>query len=282
LENEDKINYKRLTLGALCMALAVACRPNYLLISLIFLPKFIKILIIKIKSKRDILKYILAVGLPYLIIGILLMIYNYIRFDNVFEFGIRYQLTVNDMRNLGYRILAVPSGIITQLFQSPIATTQFPFFQYQYKTIIFFGYYFVGAMECGLFLLNPINFILFLLIGLKNKIKEKKAYNFICTLTIVSILICLVDILLGGSVQRYSADYAWILNIASYLTLFMLVSNIRSKEIKKYIMVFAILITIYMLIVNFIVGGVEAEYNILKIKYPEQYYSIRYGICFWE
>ena len=36
------------------------------------------------------------------------------------SFGAKYQLTVNDMRNLKYRILTIPVGIITQLFKLPV------------------------------------------------------------------------------------------------------------------------------------------------------------------
>jgi len=279
---DDKIKYKNLILGALCLALAVACRPNHLLISLIFVPKLLEILIKSIKEKKNVLKFICSVGIPYLIVGILLMIYNYIRFDNVFEFGTSYQLTVNDMRNLSYRLLTIPVGIVTQLFKLPVTTNEFPFFVHQNSTIPFFGYYFIQSLVCGLFVLNPINFILLLLIKLKKKIKEKEAYDFTCILTVVAIIICIANIVLAGTLQRYSMDYAWILNIASYMTLFMIVSNIKSEDIKKYILIFAIIITLYMLVSNFIVGAVVSEENLLEKICPTQYYRIRYGICFWE
>lgn len=90
---KDKINYKKLFIGALSLALAVACRPNLLLVSLIFVPEIIKKIKQNIKNKKNIAKFILTIGLPYMIVGILLMIYNYVRFDNVFEF--RSTISVN-------------------------------------------------------------------------------------------------------------------------------------------------------------------------------------------
>lgn len=282
LYHDEKVHYKELTLGALCLALAVACRPNHLLISLIFAPKLVQILIKNIKEKNEVVKYVCSIGIPYLTVGILLMIYNYVRFDSIFEFGTSYQLTINDMRNLGYRILTIPVGIITQLFKLPVTSNEFPFFIHQHSTIPFFGYYYVESMVCGLFILNPINLIVIFLIKLKNKIKEKEAYKFTCILSIVAAIIAIANIVLAGSLQRYSMDYAWILNIASYLTLFIIVSNIKSTEIKKYILKIAISITLFMLAINFIVGAVVSEINILESISPIQYYSIRYNVCFWE
>ena len=150
------------------------------------------------------------------------------------------------------------------------------------KQYHFFGYYYVESLVCGLFILNPINLILLFLIKLKKKIKEEEAYDFACVLTIVSIIISILNIVLAGTLQRYSMDYAWLLNIASYLTLFIIVSNVKSEEIKKYILKLAIGISIFMLAANFLVGAVVAEKNVLEILHPEKYYSIRYGICFWE
>lgn len=278
----DEVNYKYLFLAATCLALAVACRPNQLIISLIFVPTIIKLLINNFKQRKNIIKTICVVGIPYLIVGILLMLYNYIRFDNIFEFGASYQLTVNDMRNLSYRILTIPVGILTQIFKLPIYTNTFPFFIHQYETISFFGYYYVESLVCGLFILNPINFALFFLISIRKKVKQKEIYNITCILTGVSILMCIANIVLAGTLQRYSMDYAWILNIASYLTIFMITDNITNEVIKKYILKIVLVLTLFMLFANFIVGAVVSEHNLLEKFYPKQYYNIRYSICFWE
>lgn len=283
IEMEQKVKYRYLTLSAICLALTVACRPNHILVSLIVIPELIKILRQNIKQRHNIAKLICAVGIPYLTVGVMLMIYNYVRFDNIFEFGAKYQLTVNDMTNLKNRIMAIPVGLVTQLFAMPSVTSTFPFFIHKAETAISFqGYYYVFNYVCGLFILNPINYILIFLYRLKKKIKEKQAYNYIILLTIVAFIICIVNIVLAGTLQRYSMDYAWILNITSYLTLFMIVSNIKSEEIKKYILRMAIAVTMFMFIINFVVGGLVSEIKILEINNPQIYYKIRYLVCFWE
>ncbi len=279
---EKEVNYKYLLLSAICLALSVACRPNHLLISLLIAPKLIQILIQNIKNKKNALKLICVIGIPYVVVGISLMIYNYVRFDSILEFGTKYQLTVNDFIRLKNRIMSIPAGLITQLLTIPNMQQTFPFFYLKGDTAIpYYGYYYVG-LAGGLFIFNPINFILLLLPGLKKKIKEKEAYNFIVVTIIVAFIICVADILLAGTLQRYSMDYAWLLNIASYLTLFIIISNIKSDEIKKYLLKAVIIVTMFMLVVNFIVGGLVSENNFLETLNSEVFYTIRYLICFWE
>lgn len=198
------------------------------------------------------------------------------------NFGAKYQLTVNDMKNLKYRILTIPVGIFTQLFKLPVTTNVFPFYEYQYSTIPFFGYYYVEAFVCGLFILNPICIAMFFIKGLKNKIKEKNAYKFTCIIIVVALIICITNIVLAGTLQRYSMDYAWLFNIASLNIIFMIANNLKSSTIKKYLLKIIIILTLYMLFANFIVGAVISESNLLKMLYPKQYYFIRYSICFWE
>ncbi len=279
----QEVKYRYVFLSALSLALVVGCRPNMLLVSVIALPIFIKLLIKNIKEKRNVVKLVLLVIIPYIVVGIALMVYNYVRFQNPFEFGLSYQLTATDMGDLKYRLFTLPTGILTQLFKLPLIQDTFPFIKLQTSPIIpFYGYYYSKWFFCGLFILNPINFILILLIGLKKKVKEKEAYKFTILLVIVSLILCTMTIWVAGTIQRYSAEYAWMLNIASYLTIFMIVSNVKSKEIKKYILTFTIVITIFMLGINFVVGGVISENSLLEEKSPETYNKIKQSICFWE
>lgn len=198
------------------------------------------------------------------------------------SFGAKYQLTVNDMRNLKYRILTIPVGIITQLFKLPVTINEFPFYKYQYSTIPFFGYYYVEAFVCGLFILNPICIIMFFIRGLKNIVKEREAYKFASILIVVALIICIANIVLAGTLQRYSMDYAWLFNIASFIIVFIIANNVKSPVTKKYLLKLTLILTLYMFFINFIVGAVVSESNFLEVLHPSQYYFIRYSICFWE
>lgn len=278
---KEKINYVYMCLSCLSLALSVACRPNLMIASLLIVPVLLKIFIDNVKNKKNILKNIFVVAIPYGIVGISLMIYNYVRFDSIFEFGAQYQITVNDMRNLDNRIMAIPVGIISYLFKIPTIISQFPFAQISYDTITFYGYYWSSAMAGGIFILSPICFALFLIPKIRNKI-NKELFFTIVMLSTIGLTICIIDIILGGNSQRYAADYAWMFLFAAMMTILALYQILKNEQIKKYIYKITLFLVIFSGIINFLLGGIQSEDNCLKSYYPEQYYGIRYGISFWE
>lgn len=82
-------------IGAALGALAFGCRPPIALANILVLPMLVVFLRQRKITFRLIGKLLIA-ALPYVIVAAALMVYNYIRFDNPFEFGQAYQLTVAD------------------------------------------------------------------------------------------------------------------------------------------------------------------------------------------
>ena len=74
---------------------------------------------------------LVAAASPYIIIGALLMLYNYARFENPFEFGQSYQLTVADQTAYGSLLSRLsPRGLLNGatyfLTRSEDLTAAFP------------------------------------------------------------------------------------------------------------------------------------------------------------
>lgn len=87
-------------LGALLGALVFGCRPTVALANLVVIP----LLVVFLRSKQitpALLGKLALAALPYVVVGVALMWYNAARFDNPFEFGQTYQLTVADQTALG-------------------------------------------------------------------------------------------------------------------------------------------------------------------------------------
>jgi tetratricopeptide (TPR) repeat protein len=78
-----------LAAASLAYGLAIASRPSLLFGALILLVPVVQ----SWRERRSILVPLLAASGPLLLIGLGLMLYNARRFDNPFEFGIRYQLS---------------------------------------------------------------------------------------------------------------------------------------------------------------------------------------------
>lgn len=190
LEKEEA-RYRNMFFASLFLSLSVACRPTQLLTSLVFLPILIGILIKNIKEKKNILKNMLAVLIPYCTIGIALMYYNYIRFGSIFEFGAGYQLTINDMKNLDNRFMTIGMGIVCSLFSIPHFLPNFPFMSYHNDLLTFYGYYYIENVMGGLFAMVPICLFIFGIYKIWKRTDNKKLLYFTTTVLIVrSVDVC--------------------------------------------------------------------------------------------
>lgn len=287
LKSLECSNYKYLNifLGALFLALSVACRPTDLLVSLLIVPYLLKLLINNIKqfkeNKKDLFKLVIAVGIPYITIGLLLMWYNYIRFENPFEFGANYQLTISNVESLGSRIWAIPVGMLCNLFNMPQFIQQFPFIANNNNLATFYGYYYIEEMLGGLFFIAPICFCIFFIIKANKKIENKELKTLINSLIIVGSIIAVTSVIMAGSNQRYLIDYAWMFILAGILIFINLYNILKSSEAKKILRFILIAITIYTCMMGVLLG-IISEKNYIKIFSPEEYYKLKYTICFWE
>ena len=278
---EKDIKYKYIVLSSLFLSLSVACRPTMLFTSLIALPVFVKIFIKNFKEKRNIGKSIASICIPYILIGSLLMYYNYIRFNSIFEFGASYQLTVNDMSNLKNRVMTIGTGIVCNLFGIPSFTSSFPFIETNQNVLPFYGYYYIEDMIGGLFILTPICFAIFSLRKLWKKSENKEVCYAILTFSVIGLTLCVASIMMAGSLQRYLIDYGWMLIIAGIMSFVELRNVYKTDEGKHLLDKILKILVVYIVIIN-LCAGIRAEKNYFKHYSPERFYKLRYSVDFWE
>lgn len=278
---KTEVNYKYIFLSSLFLSLSVACRPTMLLTSLIALPVFIKIFIKNLKEKKNVYKIIASIGIPYLLIGSLLMYYNYIRFESIFEFGASYQLTVNDMSSLKNRFITIGIGIVCNLFGIPKFTTSFPFITTNNDVLTFYGYYYKEDMIGGLFILVPICFSIFSLIKIWKKSENKETCYAILTFGLVGLIISIISIMMAGSLQRYLVDYGWMLIIAGIMSFVELRNTYKTEEGKTILEKILKILVIYIVFVN-LCAGINSEKSYFRKYSPFEYYQLKYSVDFWE
>lgn len=282
---QDKNKHINIFLGSLFLALSVACRPTDLLISLIILPYLINLFIKYVKNikenKLNLLKLVFAVAIPYLTVGAGLMYYNYIRFGNVFDFGAKYQLTINNMIELGSRIFSVPIGIVSNLFKVPNFVPIFPFITHSNDHLSFYGSYYIENLIGGLFMIAPICFFIFYIFKFNKKTENKELKIIVNSLTIIGIIIACISAAIAGSNQRYLIDYAWMIIFAGILIFTSLYNLFKDKEAKKILNKILAIITIYTFLLG-ISSGILTEKECMKYNSTEEYYKLKYTICFWE
>lgn len=280
-ESEDR-KYLNIFLGCLCLALSVVCRPTDLIVSLLIVPYLLKLFIENMKNnKKNLVKLIVSVAIPYIVIGIALMWYNYIRFDSVFEFGAKYQLTIANMKDLGSRIFAIPVGIMCNLFNVPQFISSFPFIENNNNLGTFYGYYYIENMLGGLFFVSPICFAIFYILKANRKSNNKELKIIMNSLAIVGLIIAILSVMMAGSNQRYLIDYAWMFILCGILIFSIIYNSLKSPEAKRIFGHVLCVMAIYTFLVSIAMGIVSEKSYMSKVS-PEEYYKTKYVICFWE
>ena len=197
-----------LTLGSLCGSLVFGCRPPIGLVSVLVIPVLIRMKDSFCSSRAENVKVFSAVLLPYMIVGSLLAIYNYVRFGNIIEFGLSYQLLGWDQTDYydffkRFSVAREMNAAAAHLLAPPKVGSHFPF--------ISFG---------GAFLLFPALLLAFLLLDrLVCSFLERHGLRcFAYMILLLPLPIVLADAYLSIGLQiRYQMDFSFLLGIASFM-----------------------------------------------------------------
>lgn len=199
--NTDKATVSFSALGALLGGLSFGCRPPVALANLIVIPLAVPI-IKKIKKNYTIIFKLILIILPYLIIGASLMLYNYARFDNPFEFGQSYQLTVADQTSYGSIFDVKFKDMAIALYDTFLSS----------RAIIFC----FGIVNYSLIL--PFSLISILNKKSIEKIKSNKLSFLIITIIVDILVIILSQVLFSPYyIIRYCCDFSWIISILCFV-----------------------------------------------------------------
>ena len=213
------------------MASVAACRPQLLLTSFFALPLFWNKVFKerKLFSKDSIKKTFMWV-LPYLVIGILLMMYNYVRFGSPLDFGANYNLTTNDMTKRGFVIGRIPLGIFYYLFNPLNLSLKFPFVIREYVATNYLGRTIYEDMSAGFLVANLLCLFGVFIYKFKKDIKNRNLYNIGFWGIIFSLIIIVADTEMAGILPRYICDFAFLIYLATAIVLFTLLSKENHLE----------------------------------------------------
>lgn len=196
--------------GSLFGALAFGCRPPIALANLLVVPLLAEYL----KGRKITLKLLgqlVVAATPYIVVGVFLMLYNYMRFDNPFEFGQSYQLTITDQSSYGSfwaqfdPVRMVKGFFAFYLSWKPLGDA-FPFVGFN-----------------GVLVNFPI--LCFSVFGMAEKavrtdMRQKHIRSLVDVMFCVPLIITFADILWAPTVlERYRMDVYWIIGILCYIVI---------------------------------------------------------------
>lgn len=268
-----------LFLGALCLSLAVGCRPPLLLYTLIIIPFGIKV--IKEKKYNSISDMIVLL-IPYIIIGSALATYNYLRFGSILEFGTTYQLTAQDQLHITYNIFEIPYLLWLGFFQPLNFSATFPFVFSGNSSNNYAGHFFTGSTLIPLLSQIPVIFVIFMPSVWKKwkATVDKFSFYMLGYFSTLGIVMMVIIYLNSGVEWRYTSEFAPILCISAIL----LIANVTkemNEEGTKVIYSCLYGLAIYSCFVAFF-ASISGLFGYMLRFHPEFYYSIERMFCFWK
>lgn len=216
------------------LALAVSGRPNFSVVCTVLVVSVLIILIKNIHHKK-IYVSITALLLPAAIIGVALALYNYLRFDSIFQFGEKYMLGGVEVSKLPSLFSLDPRAIkdilylyFLQPFSFGTGYRHFPLWPHIHlkNTILHSGFFYYEPV-CGILMTSPIIiFIIPLLLRcyFKNIILPQRlsVFNNLMLLISLTIMIIFMFCTTISATERYEMDfspYLIFLSIISYWSL---------------------------------------------------------------
>lgn len=212
-------------LGSVFGALSFGCRPPIALANLLAVPMLIQY-IKKRKWDGKLIRQIIAFFLPYVIIGVLLMVYNYVRFDNPFEFGQTYQLTISDQSNYGnffsrFNLIQLIDGILKNFIGYNSLMHAFPYVTY---CSVFMNFPICVAAYCCLFHQN-----------VNNALKTRNLQMFAAILFGLPYFITIIEIFMSPMiVERYRSDIYWLMGLLAFIAFGLFYQNIETNLQKRF------------------------------------------------
>ena len=193
--------------GALLGALTFGCRPPLAMANLLIIPLLVRFLRER-KITGKLLLRLMCIVLPYLAVAAGLMWYNAARFDNPFEFGQSYQLTITDQTAYGSmfsieNLVRAPAGIFNSLLVVSPIDMLFPYLR-------------VGN---GAFAICPLLLfsLIFLLPQPRRLLKREGILGFSVMAVLSVMLIAALQIMWSPKLlDRYQSDFLWLLGVAAF------------------------------------------------------------------
>lgn len=265
IKKDKSINYILAFLGSLAIGIAIGSRPQFGLFAFFALIIFFD----QIKDIKHNIKPFISAIIPFIIVGSLMMYYNYARFGSPFDLGANYNLTFNDMTKRGMKISRVGDGIFFYLLQPISLTAVFP-----YITQVNFVTKYVGMLIHefsfgGLFFINPITILSLFIIKVKTYLKNKKMYYTAILSLVFGFIVVLLDTQMAGLVERYFSDISIYFIISSVIVILAYINSHDNQNVLKLLFFFALFALLFSVLRLF-----ALDYQSLDICNPKLYYKV--------
>ena len=218
--------------GSLLIALTLAARPQMMLaaaLGLVLFWPFLRDSKGDSAARRDCLSAFGGAMVPFIVVGVAVMIYNALRFSGPLDFGANYNLTTNDMTHRGFHLDRIPFGLYAYLFQPPALGSQFPFMKQTYMDTSYQGVTIFEPMFGGYFFLYPMTLVLLAIPRARRALSAKGLMPLWVCCLVLGFALCIFDLQGAGILMRYMSDFGIYFALAAALV-FLELLQVKSGE----------------------------------------------------
>jgi hypothetical protein len=230
------------SLSGVALGLAIGCRPHLGLAA-------VCAFVIVIARRKDALrKDVLAFAIPVVVCGLAIAAYNYARFQDPLDFGLRYQLAENSYQNIRLAMINESPGLYYLLLCPPDLVPEFPYVRLAWRqpfdadTNRMPARYFLeptnGILElCPLACLAILLPLVYRRMGLRRDI-----FAFLLAMLAFAIACILFIAATGLNSQRFEVDFAPFLALVGCIIACVLLAPLRGLTRILSSTVFALLL----------------------------------------
>ncbi len=276
---KEKISRVQMSIATILLSISVLCRAAlalYCIVALLFVYAGVKKILQQGEeqtfraNRKPVMTFLLAALMPFVCIGSIQMIYNYLRFGSIFDFGIEYTLTIYDYQHIQFQFPLVLIAIYNYLFTVPKVDMTFPFVKSNYVSLAVNGYYYKAGFSAAGLIFRAVP-VLGYIFGPRAYKRAGKNRKLIATIVIAGCLVVpLIQMSLiwqYGYTPRYAVDFAWEMIFGAFVILFFLNDKV-SKPVKKLFYIGFIVSALVAFIVNF-----DLTYEFV-LDYAQKYHRV--------
>lgn len=213
-------------LSGLCFGLAIGSRPH---LALAAAAGFVLIMLF---SKRN----LVAFALPVIACGVAIAAYNYARFGNPLEFGLRYQLADTPYQNIRLSIVNETAGLYYLLFCTPDLVPEFPFVRLAWREPfdsdknMMPARYFLEP-TAGILGVSPLACLAILLPFCRKRFESRRGvFGFLVAICAFAAGCILFIAATGLTSQRFEVDFAPFLALVGCVIACELLADLRNRS----------------------------------------------------
>lgn len=260
---EGKISRPNICVATVLLSIAVLCRAVlalYCIVSLLFIYAGVRKIIRTSyehtfrANKKPVITFLLAALVPFAVIGSVQMIYNYLRFGSILDFGIYYTLTIYDYQHIQFHFPLVLIAIYNYLFTVPKVSTVFPFVTSNYDSLSVNGYYFLAGFSSAGIIFRSVPVLGYIFSGKAYKRSANPNKRLAAIIIILGcILVPLIQMAMiweYGYTPRYAVDFAWQMLFGAFAVWFVIHEH-TSAPVKKIMYIIFAVSAVISVIINF-------------------------------